>query len=46
MMDALSKWPQWKLRALHRVAKTRGRAFFADPKMMAGLRHLKNGRVS
>ena len=34
-----------KVAALHRVAKTRGYAFFKDPKAMIALREINEGRV-
>lgn len=40
MMEALEDWPLERLKALHRVAKTRGRAFFACPHAMIALREL------
>ena len=32
------QWPVERLRVLHRVAKTRGYAFFRDPRHMIALR--------
>ncbi len=38
MIKLMQQWPLWKVKALARVAKTRGRAFFRDPRIMEQLR--------
>lgn len=38
LYPTLSKWPLWRLRALARIAKTRARGFFSDPRNMIDLR--------
>ncbi len=38
MIELLQRWPLWKLRALARIAKTHGKAFFRDPSTMRELR--------
>ena len=38
LIDRIAAWPLARRKALYRVAKTRGRAFFRDPRMMAALR--------
>ena len=44
LVAALQKMSTERLRALHRVAKTRGRAFFRDPYAMICLREMVNCR--